>query len=81
MTFDQFLERKTADDIHWPGDCNVRSIERKSETDRCYVEPGGSHDKIRDRGTQEIITFVPRHKGINPYTCKSIIDKVKKSCY
>ncbi len=76
-----YNERKTADDIRWPSDCNMKSIERKAQTDYCYVEPGGSHDKIKDRLTNGTVTVVPRHRDINPYTCKAIIGDIKRSCY
>lgn len=81
LSFASFMEKKTADDIHWPSDCDMKTIERKAMTDLCYVEPGGSHDKIKDRATHGTVTIVPRHRGINPYTCKGIINDIKKRCY
>ena len=79
MTFDQFLDEKTSD-LRWPGDCNARTLDRKAETDRCYIEPGHSHDKVKERQFGTTVTVIPRHKAMNPYTCKAIIKDLQRSC-
>ncbi len=79
LTFDQFLERKTTS-FNWPGDCNSKTLARKAITPKCYLEPGGSHDKIKDREFGSTVTVVPRHRDINPYTCKAIIKDIEGNC-
>lgn len=81
LSFDQFLERKTADDIKWPNDCNVNTLNRKAATDICFIQSGGSHDKVIHRATNTTVTVIPRHRSINTFTCKKMIDSIKKSCY
>jgi hypothetical protein len=76
-TFGEFLERK---ELRWPGDCNVMNIARHADTPRCYVDPRGPHLKVKDRALDTTVTVVPKHRQINPYTCKAIIRDIEKSC-
>jgi hypothetical protein len=81
MKFSDFLEAKLPDTIRWPADCDMKRIERKATNDTCYVEPGGSHDKVKKRTTKTTVTVVPRHKSINSFTCKGIIRDIKQGCF
>ena len=59
----------------------MKTIERKAKTDICYIEPGGSHDKIKKKSNNSTVTVVPRHKCINPNTCRKIIKDIKQNCF
>lgn len=78
LTFDQFLEKTM--DLKWPNDCNGDTILRKVGGDKCFMEPGGSHDKIKEKAFGTTVTVIPRHRQLNPYTCKTIMRDLKKAC-
>jgi len=77
LTFTQWLEEVG---LRWPSDCSGKVIKRKAETGNCYSEPGGDHDKVRDKSKKQIVTVVPRHNRLNPNTCRSIIKRVEGGC-
>ena len=85
MTFTQFIERKTAEDFKFPRDCNHRGIASMTQaTTRCSLVGGGSHDHVvaaDDTGKTRLVTVVPRHRDINPYTCKGIAKDIKNNCW
>lgn len=76
-----FLQWVEGVGLKWPADCNGPTISRKAVNGgNCSCDAGGDHDKVRRKLDGSIVTVVPRHRRLNPNTCRSIIKRIEGNC-
>lgn len=71
-------KHKGVDDLKVPADCSYDDIEAAAEKDLGGVEQGGNHATVRDR-CGKIASQIPRHRHLNPNTCRSIVKALQKA--